>query len=323
MATTTVTSTTTGTPNASLVSTEPSNNLVTVSTYLNYVRELDIEKPPADWNDLEKKNAWHDEQANPDLDPTPVTITDIRGREEHFTLNKQGFEVFHLDQEIKYDFSSNEGVKRTWLPAVETILKQAIEANLVIPFDHHIRRFSLSKALTMHREPYADTPKMFIGDNGFDILGPARRVHVDGDISGAQMQELLTPEQLAEYSNCPYAVVNVWHPLKTVRKDPLAVLDTRTLRREDVMRDAFMIFGHEEKDVIENVGIKKPADPDRHQWHFVKDLTPQEALLFKIIDKRKGQENFLGVAHSSFVDPETEGFEEDRESIEVRSLCFF
>lgn len=46
----------------------------------------------------------------------------------------------------------------------------------------------------------------------------------------------------------------------------------------------------------------------------MKDLTPQEALVFKIIDKRKGQD-CLGVAHSGFVDPETEERVEDHESI--------
>jgi hypothetical protein len=120
----------------------------------------------------------------------------------------------------------------------------------------------------------------------------------------------------------PYAVLNVWHPLRTVRKGPLEVLDTWTLQRGNMVRDAFMIFGHEEKDVIENVGIMKPADPNRHRWYFVKDLTPQEALVFKIIDKREGQEDCLGVAHSSFADPETEGLCRGSESVEVRSLFF-
>jgi hypothetical protein len=55
----------------------------------------------------------------------------------------------------------------------------------------------------------------------------------------------------------------------------------------------------------------------------VKDLTPQGVLVFKTIDKREGQEDFLSVAHSSFIDLETEALAEDRESIEVRSLCFF
>lgn len=50
-------------------------------------------------NEIIQKNAWHDEQENPDLDPTPVTITDIRGREEDFTLEKQGFKVIRLEHE--------------------------------------------------------------------------------------------------------------------------------------------------------------------------------------------------------------------------------
>ena len=101
MTTTTVTSTTTRMLNESLASTETSNHPVTVSTYLNYVRRPDSEKPPADWGDVEKENAWHDEQENPDLDPTPVTITDIRGREEDFILEKQGFKVIRLEHENK------------------------------------------------------------------------------------------------------------------------------------------------------------------------------------------------------------------------------
>src|SRR4051794_19810285 len=132
--------------------------------------------------------------------------------------------------------------------------------------------------------PFSTT---FTGDNGFDILGSAGGVHVNGDISSAQMLEFVTPKQLAEFSNRPYAVLNVWHPLRTVQKDPLAVLDTQNLQRGDMARDAFVIFGHEEKDVIENVGIMKPADPNRHRWYFVMDLTPQEALVLKIIDRRE------------------------------------
>jgi hypothetical protein len=55
--------------NKSLARTEASNHPVTVSTYLNYVRQPDSGKPPADQNDFEKRNAWHDEQEHPDLDP--------------------------------------------------------------------------------------------------------------------------------------------------------------------------------------------------------------------------------------------------------------
>jgi hypothetical protein len=67
----------------------------------------------------------------------------------------------------------------------------------VIPFDHHIRHFSLSKAPTMHQDPDPSASKTFTGDNGFGILGLTRRVHVDGDIFSVQMLEFLSPKQLA------------------------------------------------------------------------------------------------------------------------------
>lgn len=47
------------------------------------------------------------------------------------------------------------------------------------------------------------------GGNSYDVLGPARRAHVDDDISSAQMQEPLTPEQPAKRSNRIYAIANI------------------------------------------------------------------------------------------------------------------
>ena len=84
-----------------------------MSTYLNSVPQLCSEKPPADWNDVEKRNAWHDDQDNPDPDPRLVIITDIRGREGDFTLEKRGFKVIRFEHKNEYDLSSNEGIKRT------------------------------------------------------------------------------------------------------------------------------------------------------------------------------------------------------------------
>ena len=37
----------------------------------------------------------------------------------------------------------------------------------------------------MHQDLNPSASTTFTGDNDFDILGPAGRVHVDGDISGA------------------------------------------------------------------------------------------------------------------------------------------
>ena len=79
-----------------------------------YIRQLDIEKPRADWNDVEKTNTWHNQQGNRNLDPRLVTIADVQGGEEHFIIEGQEFRVIGLGKGSEYDFSSNEQIGWTW-----------------------------------------------------------------------------------------------------------------------------------------------------------------------------------------------------------------
>ena len=177
-------------------------------------------------------------------------------------------------------------------------------------------------------------PMQYVNDvpgfNGIDILGPARRVHIDDhpETSYKLMKMFLTPQQYETLATRPFVTVNTWHPLTRVGKDPLAVLDARTLRPEDRVKD--VIFGgkdHGEDEILENWAIKRPDQAaggvGSHRWYYAKDMDETEALMFKMIDTRVEPDGFVGTAHSAFVLPGQEQVEEDRESIEVRAFCFF
>ena len=77
---------------------------------------------------------------------------------------------------------------------------------------------------------------------------------------------------------------------------------------------------------IENFSLRPPRIARAHDFVYVKDQRPDQALLFRIFDSRldlvSSTKRSHGVPHTSFVDPGTEN-EAPRESIEVRSFCVF
>lgn len=57
-------------------------------------------------------------------DPLSVTVHDIRGEENHFNLDKQGFLIYpHISKEK--DFIDEEKIKAEYYPEVEQLLKEA------------------------------------------------------------------------------------------------------------------------------------------------------------------------------------------------------
>jgi hypothetical protein len=58
------------------------------------------------------------------FDTTPVTIHDIRGHEDDFSLEKQGFQVYkHISSEKK--FEEKDAIKNIMYPEIEELLKKA------------------------------------------------------------------------------------------------------------------------------------------------------------------------------------------------------
>jgi hypothetical protein len=200
-------------------------------------------------------------------------------------------------------------------------------ASRVHVFSHLVRRDTVEAnqnalaALEKTSNEIADT-------HGFGKVVPARFAHIDQSLDGAYtlLKDNL-PEEAATLAKKRWGTINIWRPLATIRRDPLAVCDARTIEEEDLARvQAKLPPKSEGKGYYDSVSkgdgfesLELRANPN-HKWYYTSNLTPDECLIFKIADSRKSAKGRSG--HTAFMDPSTTD-DSPRESMEIRSFLFY
>lgn len=159
---------------------------------------------------------------------------------------------------------------------------------------------------------------------------PARFVHADHSRKGAIgfLNENYDPEEATRLLKTRWSIINVWRPLKTVRRDPLAVCDSRSVKNEELI-PMTVCLPPKGSSTYENVSrgdfetLSTRMNPD-HKWYFKSEQKADEPLLIKIYDSKSERDPELAgrVLHTSFTIPGTED-EEPRESIEIRAFVFY
>lgn len=110
-----------------------------------------------------------------------------------------------------------------------------------------------------------------------------------------------------------YQIINVWRPIKTIRKDPLGVVDATSVPDGNLV-PVQLVYP-------DRVGETFTVRPNEvHRWFCLKEQTPEETILIKCFDS-KTDGRARRTPHSAFVNPAFED-EAPRESIEVRALVF-
>ena len=105
----------------------------------------------------------------------------------------------------------------------------------------------------------------------------------------------------------------IWRPIKTIHKDPLALADATSVADADLVA-ASIIYP---KKRSESWTVKpNPA----HRWYFKYAQKPDEVVLIKCFDTEMSVAR--RVPHCAVEDP-TEVDNECRESVEVRCLVFY
>lgn len=119
-------------------------------------------------------------------------------------------------------------------------------------------------------------------------------------------------------------IINVWRPIKTVKRDPLAVAHSQSVPEDDLV-PLTIIYPHGNR-TGQTLWVKYS---EGQRWYYKWHQTPEEVLLIKCFDNRVGvqsaekeEHRAKRVPHSAFEIPGTEE-EEARESIEVRCLVFY
>ncbi|KAM3422021.1 hypothetical protein BST61_g2397 [Cercospora zeina] len=122
-------------------------------------------------------------------------------------------------------------------------------------------------------------------------------------------------------ANCRWGVINVWKPLKTVTRQPLAVCDATTVPESDLvgfpLRARPDVSPEKKERDVEIWHVM--ANPE-HKWYWPSAMEPDEALLIKCFDsKLDGRAGWA--PHSVFNLPNDQGA--PRESIEIRCVVLW
>lgn len=223
-----------------------------------------------------------------------VTVTDIRPLAASLDLDVNGYVVVKHDTQVA-DFYDEGQLEEIYYPEVEKLLADATGAEKIVIFDHTLRK-----------------------ENPEQGRGPVLRAHNDyTEISGPQrVRDLLPADEAEERLKKRFAIVNVWRPINhPVETTPLAIIDATTMEDEDFVATDLVY--------PDRVGeIYNLEHKPRHQWFYVSQQAPDEAILLKTFDSATdGRARWTG--HSAIEDPTAPADAKPRESIEVRALVFF
>ncbi|KAI5925551.1 GA4 desaturase [Camillea tinctor] len=202
-------------------------------------------------------------------------------------------------------------------------------------------------------EPQTGIPQFI----GFDVVdnggvSPAPKIHLDYSPAGARLHirkyhpalavaaaDVIRAEDALKgagksargdsYANSGprWALYSVWRPLKTVKRDPLALSDCRTFQDKDYVPVVIKTpcLGQPGIKETHNAGSYLARYSEGHTWYWIADQEPEEVLVITLFDsemERQGVNAPGGTFHSSVDLPGTEK-EEPRESLELRCLCIW
>ncbi|KAL2271954.1 hypothetical protein VTJ83DRAFT_1325 [Remersonia thermophila] len=235
--------------------------------------------------------------------PKTVTVTDITGLEDTFTLDKNGFQLVRhvFNQRCQADgFRNKAAVEAEYYPAMVRLLKNVTGASRVYIFDGKVR--------------CGPTNWHGLGPGNRTKPGPILRAHIDQSYEGAEsLLRLLLPEEAEALLERRWQIINAWRPIKPVRKDPLAVADATTVSEEDLVPARVIYPDHERE-----TWTVKPSVA--HRWYFKYAQQPDEVLLFKCYDSSSTVAR--RAPHTAFEDSR-HADEPWRESIEIRCMVFY
>jgi hypothetical protein len=152
----------------------------------------------------------------------------------------------------------------------------------------------------------------------FNNSRPARFAHID--VSDATAAAFAAQAQPAGRGVARFAHFNIWRALSIPPQDvPLAVCDARSVAPVDlIFADA--IFDEAGKPEWSFEGLVVAHNPG-HRWHWFRDMTIDEALIFKTNDSDPARAH--NVPHVAFDDPNCPPAAAPRVSIEMRATAYW
>jgi len=235
------------------------------------------------------------------LEPRQRSISNLRGKEDTVSLDKEGFQyVKHVSKEK--DFTDDEKIQEYYEESVE-LIKNVTGASRAVVFDHTIRR-----------QPSTPTP------NTPSSRQPVLQVHVDQTPESARNRVIrhLPEADVPALLSKRFQIINLWRPIGYAAIDrPLALCDYSTIDPQTDLVPSTLRYPDREGEIFQ---VKFN---NKHAWKYVKGMTPEEVVLIKCFDSVQDGSIASLTPHTAFIDPTTPPGAPLRQSIELRLLVFY
>lgn len=226
-------------------------------------------------------------------------VHDVSGDEKEYALDSHGFQYLRHES-AQRNFIDEQSIEEHFYKECRNLLQKVTGANRIHIFNHKVRR--------------GPTQWHHLGFDNLTNRGPVTRTHVDQSYQGAELRlrhEL--PAEAEKLLQKRYQIINIWRPIDTILKDPIAVANANTVPESDLVPAEMTEDGFEGEQWV----VRHNSS---HQWYYKYQMTPADVLLIKCFDSDEGVAR--RALHSAFEDP----YHRDkvsRQSIEVRCLVFY
>jgi hypothetical protein len=227
-----------------------------------------------------------------------VRIEDMRPHAKDLSLDRNGFVLLREPSAVT-DFYDPAQVQRTYYAEIEALAKRLLGAENVLVF--------------------GEVARSDAGATG-DGRRPAYGAHVDyGETTVRRFAEdILGRDAAVPWLRRRFVLMNLWRPIRTVFRTPLALCDASSVRESD-LNDSEIRGGLNDPDRPSMFGFNLSYNPG-HRWYYVPRMEPDEILAFKLFDSDRSRVQWTG--HTAFDDPTAPADAPARESIEIRTISF-
>jgi hypothetical protein len=227
-----------------------------------------------------------------------MSIADMRTRAADLALERNGFVLLREPSAVT-DFYDTAQVRSVYYSEIEALAMRLLGSEKVLVFGEVARSDSKTTR---------------------DGKLPAYGAHVDyGERTVRQLtQDIMGSEAAEHWLRRRFILMNLWRPISTVCRTPLALCDASTVLESD-LNDSEVRGGLDDPHRPPLFGFNLSYSP-RHRWYYAPRMQPAEILAFKLFDSDRTRVQWTG--HTAFDDPTAAQDAPPRESIEIRTISF-